>query len=752
MYNRLFSLLIILLLVIGHVQAQKSVLTGKVTDAVTGETLVGVNVVIDSVTGVATGPDGIYRIELSPGRYDILFKYIGYESLRREVMLPPGQSTVINIRLEPQALELNTAVVSAARFEQKLSDVTVSMDIIKPKYIESTNTTTLETVVNQMPGVEVMDGQTSIRGGSGYSYGTGSRVLFLVDDLPIISPDAGDVKWNFLPIETVAQVEILKGASSALYGSSALDGVINIRTAQPGVNPKTTVNLSGGMYLKPRRRELAWWWESDPLVLNASIAHLRKINNIDLVLGGNAFSDAGYRQDEYFKRVRFNGNFRIHNKKVEGLSYGFNTNVMLQHNSDFFLWIDADSGAFRQPSYLVTPTKGLRMNVDPYIVYYNPHGDRHSLRSRYYRVTNIQPGHSDKNSIADQFYGEYQYHTVFKNRLNWTMGVTGTYASIVSQLYGDHYSTSVAAYSQFDWKYSKRWSFSLGVRWEGYKLGPTTAQSNPVVRSGLNFQAAKYTFLRASFGQGYRFPSIAEKYASTSLGIINIFPNPDLEPETGWSLETGIKQGLKIGQWDGYIDVAGFWTEYGNMVEFTFGIYKPDTVPVPTIKDVGFKSLNVGHARITGVDILLTGKGKIAGLNTTFFAGYTYTNPVNLNPGQEKNTVLKYRFYHSAKGDIQADIGKFSVGMSFIYNSNIINIDTVFEAEILGQELLPGLKEYRQKHDKGIIAFDFRFAFQVTRDSRLTFYIKNAFNEEYMGRPGDIQPPRNIALQYLLTF
>jgi len=69
------------------------------------------------------------------------------------------------------------------------------------------------------------------QGGSGYSYGAGSRVLVLVDDLPLLSPDAGDVKWDYLPVENISQVEIIKGASSVLYGSSALNGIINVRTA-----------------------------------------------------------------------------------------------------------------------------------------------------------------------------------------------------------------------------------------------------------------------------------------------------------------------------------------------------------------------------------------------------------------------------------------------------------------------------------------------------------------------------------------
>ena len=61
--------------------------------------------------------------------------------------------------------------------------------------------------MEQVPGVTIIDGQANIRGGSGFSYGAGSRVLLLVDDLPMLAADAGDIKWSFLPVENLEQVE-----------------------------------------------------------------------------------------------------------------------------------------------------------------------------------------------------------------------------------------------------------------------------------------------------------------------------------------------------------------------------------------------------------------------------------------------------------------------------------------------------------------------------------------------------------------
>ena len=150
------------------------------------------------------------------------------------VEIKSDATTNLKVRLVPSKFDFKTVVISAGKHAQRIEEVPVSMEVLKPKYIENSNQTTMETAVEQIPGVTVIDGQANIRGGSGFSYGAGSRVLVLVDDLPLLAGDAGDVKWSFLPIENIGQVEVIKGASSALFGSSALNGVINMRTVEIG--------------------------------------------------------------------------------------------------------------------------------------------------------------------------------------------------------------------------------------------------------------------------------------------------------------------------------------------------------------------------------------------------------------------------------------------------------------------------------------------------------------------------------------
>jgi outer membrane receptor protein involved in Fe transport len=745
-----FSLLVFILIFPLMSRSQQAVISGRVTDALDHTPLSGVNIIVDSIGGGTTDPEGYYKVSLNPGNHLITFRFIGYQEEKLTIEFKSGGNIIRDISLHPLIVELNTAVISASKYEQRLSDVTVSMEVIKSEFIENQNTQQLDDALRLIPGVDVMDGQANIRGGSGYSYGAGSRVMLLMDDLPMLTGDVNEVKWNYLPVEIIGQVEVVKGASSALYGSSALNGVINVRTATPGDVPETTVNLSGGIFTEPSRRELSWWWDGVPAFGGLKVSHLRKAGPFDITLGADAFWDEGYRTDNYQRYGRFSAGLRFNPQKVEGLSAGFHASFQLQKTSDFLIWMDADSGAFVQNPVSVSPTDGFRLNFDPYLTYFDKRKGKHSLRTRYYEVNNSFPDDPDKNNGSDYFYGEYQYQRQFRNKMHWTIGTAASYTIGNSQLYGDHTGSTIAFFTQFDRRFFDRLSVSLGLRWEHYTLDKTDDESRPVTRAGVNYQAAKTSFIRASFGQGYRFPSMAEKYTSTSLGSLNIFPNPELEAESGWSAETGIRQGYRFGNWSGFIDLAGFWTEYHNMMEFTFGIYLPDSNTIPTLDNLGFKSINIGSARISGIDFSINGKGKAGIAGFSYFAGYTYMNPIDLSSDSLGDQILKYRYRHAAKGDFEMSVNKFNVGFTFSYQSFIERIDEAFEAEILGQEFFPGLKDYRLENNKGQIVFDIRAGWQITPSSGISLFVKNIFNKEYMGRPGDIQPPRSISLQYLL--
>jgi outer membrane receptor protein involved in Fe transport len=772
------KLIVVLALFCSILNAQTTTgfVRGAVTDASTGDTLIGAVISVNPKTAVVTDLHGLYELNLPVGNYTLLCNMVGYQSFTTTIEIKENETSTFNILIQDGNTALDEVVVSAGKFEQKLSDVTVSMDIIKPSLIESKNVTNLEVIINQVPGVTVADGQASIRGGSGFSYGAGSRVLMLVDEMPMISADAGDIKWNYLPLENIEQVEVIKGASSALFGSSALNGVINLRTIYAKDKPITNIISFFGSYDAPSKT-YKWWKGTTQFQKGINFSHAQKIDNLDFVVGGHIFTDDGFRMLETEDRQRFNCNLRYNFRKVPGLAIGVNTNMMNTKGGLFFLWQSYDS-AYIPQGRTIQRYNNDRFNVDPFITYFWKN-NKLSLRNRYFKTVNRND--KGQGSFAELYYTELQYQKHFANNLNLTAGAVYMEQLVLGDsLYGKHTGQNIAGYIQADKKLFDKLTLSVGLRGEFYKLdtaktkgyliphnGSVPLPFQPVARIGLNYHAFEYTFIRASFGQGYRFPSVAEKFVSTSVSALKIYPNQSLQPERGYSAELGVKQGFKIGGFKGFFDAAAFYTKYQSMVEFVFDIYKPGGATGLFYQDIdyaGFKSQNIGEAQITGYEVSVSGTGKIGPINLNVFSGYTYMDPINPNFDAQKDTLalpgiktLKYRSKHLLKNDIQLDYKFISIGYSTRFTSKIENIDRRFTQSILHEYndlangvnwdevdatyILPGLNKNFGEFQKSVWVHDARISVNLNRSIKISFIVNNFTNQSYQARPGDMRAP-----------
>ncbi len=780
--NKILLSLTALILLSAFLRAQTTELKGRVTTTASKEALIGVTVIADSsATATSSDVNGDYSLKLMPGKHNLTFKMIGMSEKRLVVELKEGETKSLNVSLEESTKELGLVVVSASKFEQRIEDVTMSMQVLKPDIVENKNTTSMDEIIDQIPGVNVIDGQANIRGGSGWSYGAGSRVTVLVDDLPQLTADAGDAKWSFLPVENLQQIEVIKGASSAQFGASALNGVINIRTAYPTATPKTKLNIFTGFYdpnqkieLNDTTYDLNWSGNIPHKMSGANFFHSRQIKNFDLVVGGNVLMDDGYRQGEYEMRGRFNFNTRYRSRKIDGLSYGLNFNTMYTVGTLFFIWQNDTTGAFLPlggtgDGTSLSDYTTYRTNVDPFLTYADKKGNTHKIRTRYFKTTNIN--NTNQGSTAQFYYGEYQYQKRFSDKLSLSGGIAENYSKVVSDLYENHDGNNFAGYAQADFKLWKL-TFSLGGRAEKYRIDSLSDKITPVFRSGINYHVLKETYLRASYGQGYRYPSIAEKYVSTDVGLLGIFPNDSLSAEKGSSTEIGLMQGIKISGWKGYFDVAIFQNKYDNMIEFAFSQWAPVPSHPPYVHYIGFKGLNIGNTKITGIDISLSGVGKICGINTTLIAGYTYIKPIqtyfdstyikaigkalgiedNGYLGTDSSNILKYRFQNMFKGDLEFGYKKFAIGLSVRYTSYMKNIDKLFVHPFWGSQISPGVTHYRQSYKSGDTIYDLRMSCQVTENAKLSLIVKNLTNHLYMQRPTDMQPPRIFMVQVGINF
>ena len=169
----------------------RGVVTGMVSDSLTGSPLAGAAVVAGEHGGTMSDSRGHYLLKLTAGRYLLQVRFVGYTPAVRAVQVGEGDTVHIDFRLAASQEMLSEVVVSAGKFSQKLSDVNVSMTVLRPKELQLDNPVSLAGLLNKVSGVDILDGQPSIRGGSGYSYGAGSRVMVVVDGLPLVSGDAG---------------------------------------------------------------------------------------------------------------------------------------------------------------------------------------------------------------------------------------------------------------------------------------------------------------------------------------------------------------------------------------------------------------------------------------------------------------------------------------------------------------------------------------------------------------------------------
>jgi len=837
--KRIFTTSILSLLVLFSVAQDTGTVKGVVKDKESGETIIGASVVwaTDKGRGAATDFEGNFSLQLPAGVQKVIVTSIGYETQTVPVTVKNGETTTVNISLGMESKQMEMVVVSAGKFEQKIEDLTVSIVVIKPDIIDSRGSTSAQDAIEQTPGLTIVDSEPQMRGGSGYSFGAGSRVTLLVDDLPILSGDAGRPSWGFIPTENLEQIEVIKGASSVLYGSSALNGIINIRTAYPKDKPKTKINLFSGIYEIPNEGGSNWGNPNDlPIYGGMNFFHSRKVGTWDFVVGGNVFLDNGFVGpepsdtllagvprvmdfikdengdvidtaytkpiSEYQNRFRFNGNIRKRSKTTPGLAYGINFNVMYSRGAGSNLWLNSREGIFRPFGGAITETLQTTYNIDPFVSYSGEKGSRHSLRTRVFHQNNDND--NNQGNLNYVFFGEYQFAHRFATvkDLTITAGVMGQYSFSEAELYagnenadGKNNFTNAAVYLQADKKFWNRVNVNGGARFEYFSINTNDTIIRPVFRIGANTRLWKEGYLRASFGEGFRFPTIAERYIFTVVGGLPIVPNTKIEPERSYATEVGLRQGVKIGKFLGYLDIAAFYQFYDNFVEFNAGNFGPADGPFGRL---AFKSLNTGDARVYGADVSLMGNGQFTdwfGMNVLL--GYTYARPESIDPnfvfgvdstGKElsqfttssavpslglapteeeraeydaaiaeysKYPVLKYRFEHLVNADVEFMFTiqkkwKVSLAVTYRYYSYMKNVDRIF------YEVDPlfgwGAVAFRENNIKGDHVFDLRGGVDLTENIRLGVVVKNVANRVYALRPLKVNEPRTTQLQLTLQF
>lgn len=711
----------------------------------------------------ASDADGNTIVRLSAGRHSISIHAMGYETLNRFVDVPGTDSLLIS--LVPADVQMNILVVSGTKYIKPIDKLSVSMEVVKGEDLTRKITPSLSDAMERVSGVTILDGQASIRGGSSYAYGAGSRVLLVVDDMPLMTADRNDIKWNFVPLEIVDQIEVTKGAASVSYGASALNGIIQVRTAYP--EGRTWTKASSFQMVFPCSAGTAeqWWGRNFPYQSNVALAHAFTTDNgLDVVMSANAFDARGFLNGENERRGRLS--FKLRKFFAGGrLSAGLDGNFLYKRQGVFLFWANDTIDAYMPFSANTNvSTTDLWTSLDPWIKWTDRFNNRHSLKARYYLTA--QPNNVRMEPIAHNLTADYQIKRQLPIGIAASAGVSATHSIFIdSNVGGKHVGNLAGIFLQIQRSWN-RLELQGGWRYELFRIDTIVTPAVPVQSYGLSYEFNPNTHVRASYGEGFRFPSGIERFLKYNVDILHVYPNPDLQPERGRNYELGMKQRFNIGSWSAFADLALFYSAYRNMTEFYFNQYGAVTDP---LFGFGFSSVNVTNARIMGAEATANAEGSIGDVKLWIHAGYTYNCPidVSVDPDLESpwkhavfavsnfstlltnadSPILKYRYRHLGKCNVDAELESgWNAGFGIRTYSFMERVDSVFMV------LIPGLENFRATNRNGSAIVDLRLGYAFNDHHRVVIHCTNLFNRFVAVRPAKPEAPRGIGLQYTWSF
>lgn len=248
--------LCLLLVTAATARAQSGTIAGRITDSTTSVPLSGAIVRAlsgPSVVGSATaGDDGSYRItNIAPGTYDVAVTRLGYSARRMAgVRVEPGGTAQVDFRMTQFVTQLNPAVVTASRKEEKALDAPASISVIETREIAERPSVTVADHLKGVPGVDINAGGIAqaniVARGFNNAF---SGALLTLQDYRFAAVPSLRVNVPFLftgTNEDIERMEILLGPASALYGPNSANGVLHIITKSPFTSQGTSLTLDGG--------------------------------------------------------------------------------------------------------------------------------------------------------------------------------------------------------------------------------------------------------------------------------------------------------------------------------------------------------------------------------------------------------------------------------------------------------------------------------------------------------------------------
>ena len=566
---------------------------GVVTDVETGEPLVGANVqVTKTLLGASTDINGRFVVRRVPsGVHHLKISFIGYRNEQVRLQVKKDSTSTVQVALQPSAISFDQVIVTGSRQQEDLQRAANSVSVISRGEIRRRSRNRIDESLQSIAGVTLIGENVNVRGGSGYNIlGLGaSRVLMLIDDVPVLTSDLGRANWDILPVTEVERVEVLKGAASVLYGSGGISGVVNVITRPPSSQPSMSFRQSVGLYDRPAY-DLWRWTDRSLHFFRTDLSFSNTFHRLGVRLAVSRHTSNGDRENGDFERWYFTG------KGVYNLPDGANLSFFATYSQDargLFQVIDQD-----HPLQTILRD---RIDVDGFaasLIYNKLFSPKFSTKVR--ASYNSQLIGLPEDLVKDfkpalGLSGEVQANWLPHEDHNLVLGADYKREEAESKYYGTRQANAISPYIQDIWKVSSIWQLSAGVRYDHYVLVGDSAETQLSPKVGASYNFLPGSILHFSVGRGFRVPSIAERFTQTPASANFRFAgNPHLKPERSTLFDVGIRQ--RLGE-NFSVEITAFSNKYDNLIEI-----------IPSRGVFGGQLENYPPVRIRGLETELRGR------------------------------------------------------------------------------------------------------------------------------------------------
>ncbi len=526
-----------------NVFAQDKEIKGIVNDQ-NGAAIVGATVALrNKKTGleriVQTDLQGQFKFtDLAEGEYEIIVTATGF----RQVIIPYENQSQIIAALEIEPFEKATVVYSGSRQEELRESLNTKVDVITGQQIRDTGYETVGEVLRELPGVLTRRGSetgTSFGAAESQIQGIGSRqTLVLLDGFPIMN--ARGIKRGVINLDRqstarLEQIEVVKGAASALYGSDAIGGVINLITREPKKPFEASITVSGGNFGRfDPRAELGLKRQKLGMFL---VVERHKSNGFDLTPTLPDTTGAGFHRYDFFGKIKyeFTPNFYITGfadaKKFNSVGVslgeaGYQSDDIDENFQSYGLtanWNMNPRTVLQMRGYFTRYDEIGRIFVLPNRMF--PRGAKFPDENLFQRF-----GRIDASLLY--IWGEKQ---IIQIGGEWN---TDRYAGFnrLRRASGERADTSVF-WAQDKISITNWMTLTVGFRYDDHSIFGSAFSP----KIGLSVRATERINLRASWGRGFRAPDLGQLYYRlyNPTNLYQVFGNPKLSPEHSGSWQIG---------------------------------------------------------------------------------------------------------------------------------------------------------------------------------------------------------------------